>query len=83
MKQTVTPHIVANEVRMMRTQHKGALVIVEGPSDKSAFLGLLRRDTCRIVIAYGKENALAAQVILEHEGVVGVLAPNGFLGDWR
>jgi len=73
MRYSITPHTVANEVRMMRTQHKGALVIVEGPSDKSAYRNLLDQDTCRIVIAHGRENATTALQILEHQGVDGIL----------
>lgn len=74
MRQSITPHIVANEVRLMRTHHKGALVIAEGPSDKNAFRSLLDPEACRIVIAYGKHNATGAIQVLEHDGFSGVLA---------
>ncbi|MHC4404444.1 MAG: DUF4435 domain-containing protein [Planctomycetota bacterium] len=74
MRQSITPHTVANEVRMMRTQHKGTLVIVEGPSDKSAYLNLVDQRTCRIVIAHGKENATGALQILESDDLRGMLA---------
>jgi hypothetical protein len=74
MGRHVRPEIVANELRMMRTQHKGTLVIVEGPSDKSAFLSLLSKEACRIVIAHGKENALEVLKTLESEGFPGILA---------
>jgi len=74
MVRHVKPEIVANEVRMMRTQHRGTLVIVEGPSDKSAFRSLLGREACRIVIAHGKENALDVLQMLEREGFPGILA---------
>lgn len=58
----------------MRTHHKGALVIAEGPSDKNAFRSLLDPVACRIVIAHGKHNATGAIQILEREGFAGVLA---------
>ncbi len=70
----MTPHIVANEVRLMRTHHKGALVIAEGPSDKNALRSLLDPEACRIVIAHGKHNATVAMQLLENEGFPGVLA---------
>ena len=73
MRASITPHTVANEVRMMRTEHEGTVVIVEGPSDKTAYRSLLAQDACRIVIAHGKENAAAALQILEHDAVDGIL----------
>lgn len=73
MRQSVTPHTVAAEVRMMRTQHKGALLIVEGPTDKTAFRSLVDEVGCRIVIAHGKENAQTALKVLEDESFRGVL----------
>jgi hypothetical protein len=74
MRQYATPHTVAAEVRMMRTQHKGALLIVEGPTDKIVFYRLLDQIGCRIVIAQGKKNAQTALQILEGESFPGVLA---------
>ena len=74
MRQYATPHTVAAEVRMMRTQHKGALLIVEGPTDKTVFRSLVDEIGCRIVIAHGKENAQSALQILERESFPGVLA---------
>ena len=74
MRQFVTTHTVANEVRMMRTQHHGALLIVEGPTDKSAYRNLLDSEACRIVVAQGKGNALGALEILEGDKFDGVLA---------
>lgn len=70
----ITKHIVANEIRMMRTQHHGALLIVEGPSDKTAYKNLLDKAACRIVIAHGKGNAVGAIAILESALFPGVLA---------
>ena len=70
----ITKHIVANEARMMRTQHRGALLLVEGPSDKTAYLNLIDRASCRIVISHGKETAIGALKILEDSAFQGVLA---------
>ncbi len=73
MRESTTPYTVANEVRMMRTNHKGTMVIVEGPSDKIAYRNLLDQNACRIVIAHGCENATGALQILEDENFDGIL----------
>jgi len=73
MRALITPRTVANEVRMMRTNHKGTMVIVEGPSDRTAYRNLLDQDACRIVIAHGHENATGALRILEDDGFDGIL----------
>lgn len=74
MRPHISPHAVANEVRMLRTQHKGSLLIVEGASDKRAFRDLTDKTACQIVISHGKENALAAMQMLESGECKGVLA---------
>ena len=74
MSESLTPHIVANEVRMMRTQYKGALLLVEGPSDKKTYWNLIDQTRCRVVIGRGKENVIGALRILEGERFPGVLA---------
>ncbi|MEW6443209.1 MAG: DUF4435 domain-containing protein [bacterium] len=73
MKQYISKHTIANEVRMMRTHHSGAMLIVEGPSDKSFFSGFIHGESCKIVIGHGKENSVGAQEILNGEGCCGVL----------
>lgn len=74
MKEFVSPHTVANEVRMMRTQHKGALLVVEGSLDARVYRTLVQQDACQIVVAHGKGNACGAIEILDDAGVEGVLA---------
>jgi hypothetical protein len=74
MRNIISAHTVANEVRLMRTDHKGTIIIVEGPDDKKAFYILLDQKSCRIVIAYGRENAIQAITILENNNIKGVVA---------
>lgn len=74
MKPYITAHSVANEVRMMRTQHRGALLIVEGPVDKRVYTNLVDPDQCRIVIAHGRANLFEALQILEDDEFPRVLA---------
>jgi hypothetical protein len=73
MRHHATPHTVANEVRMIRTHHRGAFLVVEGPSDKTAYWNLVDQGTCRIVIAHGRDNVEDALQILEADGFRGVL----------
>ena len=74
MKQHLSAHSVANEVRMLRTQHNGALLVVEGASDKRIFRNLVDGNACQIVIAHEKANAVAAMRTLVSEDFRGVLA---------
>lgn len=74
MKNVISPQIVANEVRMMRTNHNGTIIIVEGPDDKKVFFNLLNKELCRIVIAYGRDNAINAMTILENDNINGLIA---------
>ncbi len=69
----LTPHAIASDVRMRRTQHKGAFLLVEGASDKTTFRPLIDSTASQIVIAHGWENAQAVAAILEQENFPGVL----------
>ena len=69
-----TPDNVANEVRMMRTEHKGTLLIVEGDTDTRTYRNVVDQEKCRIVIAQGRPNAIGALEILDADGFRGVLA---------
>ena len=73
MRSHLTPHAIASDVRMRRTQHKGVFLLVEGAGDKTAFRPLTDPTACQIVIAHGWENAQAAATILEQENFPGVL----------
>ncbi len=74
MKEYVSAHTVANKVRLMRMQHKGALLVVEGPLDARVYRNLVDRDACVIILAHGKDNACGAIEILDDAGFIGVLA---------
>jgi hypothetical protein len=64
VKQHITGNIVANEIRMLRTQHKGSFIVVEGWSDARVYEELLDASVCRVMVAYNKENAITALRIL-------------------
>lgn len=65
---------VAETVRMMRSVHKGTIIIVEGGSDVSAYFNFIEQKECKLIPAYGKDNAINALKLLEKEKFKGVLA---------
>jgi hypothetical protein len=73
MRQYIDGNVVANRVRLLRTQHSGSFLIVEGDTDKRFYERFIDRDQCRIIIANNKANAVAASAILERDKFRGVL----------
>ncbi len=76
MRESITPHDIANQVRMMRPVFTGAVVVVEGDTDARAYGRFVDGERCRIVPAHGKSNAIAAVELLEstrHDGVLAVV----------
>jgi|SRR5437660_10485123 len=75
VRTSITGNAIANEVRMKRTQHKGAFLVVEGVNDVRAMRAFVDSIACRVVIAYGKPNALTALAILKSNanGILGLL----------
>jgi len=74
MKSYITPHTIANNVRMHRTQFSGSYLIVEGDKDARVYKNYTDTAKCHVVIAIGKENAVGALNILEQDSFDGVLA---------
>ncbi|MCI0523693.1 MAG: DUF4435 domain-containing protein [Acidobacteria bacterium] len=74
MREAITANRVANQIRLLRSQFLGAFLIVEGDTDKRIYSRFIKAEACRIVIAYGRENAVAASESLERGGFAGVLA---------
>ena len=74
MKQYLTPHDIANTVRMMRPQYTGSVVIVEGDSDARVYGRFIDDIRCRIVPAHGKSNVLIAMGLLDRNRTRGILA---------
>lgn len=73
MKQYLTPSRIANDIRLKRTLHKGAFLLVEGDTDARVFRRFIDSDNCNIVHAGGKEKALDALTILEKDNFQGIL----------
>lgn len=74
MKETVTPHSVANTVRLIRTQRKQCVIITEGDTDARVLKRFIDPISCRIEIGHGKDNVLGAMEILQQAKVDGILS---------
>jgi hypothetical protein len=74
MRNHITPEILANSVRMNRTQFSGSFLILEGDKDARFFRTYIEPSKCRIVNAINKDNAVRLLDILESESFIGVLA---------
>jgi hypothetical protein len=73
MRRFITPFARANALRMKRSLFCGVFLVVEGMDDKHTFDNLIDHDTCELVIADGKENALILTRILNGGGDRGLL----------
>jgi hypothetical protein len=74
MKQHLTPHYIANTVRMMRPVYSGTIVLVEGDTDARVYRRLVDETHCRVIPGYGKSNVLNALEMLEKTDFKGILA---------
>ena len=66
------PVVIANEIRMKRSQHPGSFLVVEGRDDR-LFCERYTDERCDLVVAEGKESVLEVIRILDDAGFVGVL----------
>lgn len=74
MKEFIKSEGIANRIRLKRSQHQGAFLIVEGDEDSRVFGHFLTASHCQIIIAHGKKNAVQALAALDAEQFAGVLA---------
>lgn len=74
MREQITPDRIANSIRLLRSDHEGVFLIVEGHSDKLIYERLVNKQEVRITIASGKNNAIKALSILEKENFRRVVA---------
>lgn len=66
--------MIANEIRMKRTQYKGSFLVVEGDSDSRFFKQLTNNMECKIISAQSRTNVTGAIEILDNSNFKGVLA---------
>ncbi len=70
MRCDIDAYTVANEVALMRDGYRGTVFMVEGDDDARLMdKFMIREDRCRLIVAYGKENALSALAILRQRGL--------------
>lgn len=69
----LSPAAVANLVRMLRQQHRGAICVVEGGDDKAFYRRHFDLKACRIVVGYGWEGVVGAITQLEGDNLPGIL----------
>jgi hypothetical protein len=73
VKHYLTAHDIANTVRMTRTLHKGAFLIVEGDTDARVYKRFVDEIKCKVIPAHHKDNATEVLKILENESLEGIL----------
>lgn len=61
----ISAYAIANEIRMKRTQHAGAFLIVEGATDARIFKAFTDIQTCQVIVAHNKDNVIQVLNILE------------------
>ena len=67
------PVVIANEVRLRRSQHAGSFLVVEGRDDRLFCARHTDADRCSLVVAEGKASVLEVIRILDADGFAGVL----------
>lgn len=72
MKEYVTPNNIANNARLNLTSYN-VVVIVEGYADVSVYDRFFNEETCKVIPAYGKPNAVEALEILENDKCKNIL----------
>lgn len=73
MRPNLTPFDIANDARMTRTLHPGAILIVEGTTDSRVYERFINPSKCKLIPANGKDNAIGALSILEKSGFKRIL----------
>lgn len=73
MRALYNQHILANEVRLKRTQHAGSFLLVEGSDDSRLFRRFIDPKQCHIALGFNKENVTSAIDLLDATRLAGVL----------
>lgn len=65
--------VIANEIRLKRSQHRGVFIVVEGRADRLFYERFLDEQRCKFVTTDGKEKLIEVLRILDTDGFTGVL----------
>lgn len=74
MNYYLTPHDIANNVRMTRTLFSGTIMIVEGDTDFRVYKRFVVTSQCELIPGHGKSNVIRAMKLLEKDNFKGLLA---------
>lgn len=67
------PVVIANEIRLKRSQHRGAFLLVEGRDDRLFCERFVDSSGCKIVVGEGKESICDVLAILDEYHFTGAL----------
>ena len=67
------PVVIANEIRMRRSQHQGPFLVVEGRDDRLFMEQFTSPGSCKVVVAEGKQSVCEVIDILENDDFKGAL----------
>lgn len=74
LRESITPHSIANAIRMKRTQFSGSFLIVEGDIDARVYKNFIEEKSCQIENAYNKAQAIEVLEIINKDNFAGALA---------
>jgi hypothetical protein len=74
VKESINPDYYANEVRLRRSNHQGAFLIVEGSSDAKFYRQQIDAEHCQIVVAQNRDMAIKVLEILQKAPAPDVIA---------
>lgn len=73
MKIHLTPHDIANSVRMTRELFPGTILIIEGDTDFRVYIRFVDDFHCKLIPSHGKDNAFESLALLEKDNFKGIL----------
>jgi hypothetical protein len=65
--------VIANEIRLRRSQHLGSFIVIEGRNDRLFYERFFDLQQCKLVVADGKEKVCEVVRILDADNFRGVL----------
>ena len=76
MRSLRTPHHLANEIRLHRTQHRGSFLLVEGADDGRFYRRFIDPRNCHLLVGLNKDLVTSAIRLLDadnFEGAIGLV----------
>jgi hypothetical protein len=74
MQKLLTPDDIANTARMLRAQHREAILILEGSTDLRLLRRFIDNTTSLIVFSHDKDKSINAIFLLDNENFEGAMA---------